>query len=311
MSEIIRQNHSKVNLRDYSKKDKIWDKHKAKADVVAKLYDRFGDSPRDRKRASKVRDCAGTLRFGRDEFGVFHLLEARYCKNYKLCPVCQWRRSLMLKAKFYTNLPEIIRQNPTVRFISLTLTVKNPLLSDLRATLKLMNKAFNNMMKLERMKNVIGYVRNVEVTKPEDEMYCHPHFHILLAVKSTYFKADNYITQAEYRSLWRDSLKVDYLPDVHVSIVRGDINKYVNEVLKYAVKENDIDKNSTWFIKYVEQVHRLRFISTSGILKGVVKEAENDTDDELIKMTDTNGEKAVEILDFKWNRPVKKYQRIK
>lgn len=314
MSEIVRQDGKKVNLRDYSRKDKVWDQHKAKSDMVARLYERFGDSPRDEKRAKRIRDCAGFLRFGLDSIGKLHLVEIHLCKNYKSCMVCQWRRSIMLKAKFNANIPDIIAEYPTARFISLTLTVKNPLLNDLRKTISEMNQAFKRMMKLDAFKDVIGYVRNVEVTKPkEDERYSHPHFHILLAVKSTYFHGSHYITENEYRKFWRDCLRVDYLPDIHVRAIPKDesLDKTVKELLKYSVKESDIDVKSPWFLKYVEQVHRLKFISTSGIFKNVVKDTDPQTDDELIKFSDEPGEEAQEILNFMWNRSVKRYQRTK
>lgn len=313
MSQIVAVNKQKVNLRDISKKDRVWDIHKAKADVVAKMYEIYADNPRDKARSEKVRTCAGYLRFIRDEEFNLHLIQVRYCKNYKLCPICQWRRSLALKAKFYTNMPELLAKHKTVRFIFLTLTIKNPLLSDLRQSIKEMNLGFKNLLKRKELVDAVGYIRNVEVTKPENDLYSHPHFHVLLAVKSTYFKPSHYLTEVKWKNLWRDVMGLDYIPQVDVRIPRTEksLNENIKELLKYPVKEADIDIKSKWFLKYVDQVHRLRFISTAGIFKGIIKDTPL-TDEEMTKYGDDNTDKApLDVLDFSWNRPEKRYKRTK
>ena len=52
---------------------------------------------------------------------------------------CQWRRSLMWKAKAYKILPRIVEAYPSHRFLFLTLTVKNTDITILNQTLKQMN----------------------------------------------------------------------------------------------------------------------------------------------------------------------------
>ena len=309
MSEMVALNHEKVNLKDISHKDKAWDKHKKKADIVSKLYFIYSDNPRDDRRAEKIRDCAGFLRFGRDDTGTLNLIEARFCHK-RACPVCQWRRSLMMKAKFYLNLPDILLKYPNARFIFLTLTVKNCELKDLRTTIQKMNKNFTYLMKQEYFKKVvIGYVKNVEVTKSENGT-AHPHFHVLLAVIPSYFSGEYYKSQIKWRELWKEQMKLDYLPQVDVRIPKAndDTHNYIQELLKYPVKESDIDVRSKWFISYCEQVHHLRFISTGGIFKGIIKEVPV-SDDELINTNPDEGKKAIEIMDFVWNRIDKHYQR--
>lgn len=313
MSEIIAVNKQKVNLRDISRRDKVWDTHKAKADIVSRLYHKYADSPRDHKRSLKIKDCAGFLRFGRDSYdGTLHLIEAHFCHK-RACPICQWRRSLMLKAKFYSNLPQVMNENPKARYIFLTLTVKNCELSELRSTIQMMNKAFDRMMKLEYMKKVVlGYCRNVEVTKADDEK-AHPHFHVLLAVSPSYFSSENYLSQIKWKKLWQECLRIDYSPvvDVRIPQTDQDKNNVVKELLKYPVKEADIDIKSKWFLDYCEQVHHLRFISTGGILKNIVKDIQPQTDQELIKLNEESEDhKITELLDFKWDRPSKHYKRV-
>ena len=52
------------------------------------------------------------------------------------CPVCQWRRSLLWRAVMFQQLPNIQERFPTHRWVFLTLTVKNPPVTELRDTLK-------------------------------------------------------------------------------------------------------------------------------------------------------------------------------
>jgi plasmid rolling circle replication initiator protein Rep len=53
------------------------------------------------------------------------LQTAKFCR-VRHCPVCQWRRSLMWKAKAYKILPRIVEAYPSsYRFLIPTLTIKN------------------------------------------------------------------------------------------------------------------------------------------------------------------------------------------
>ena len=66
---------------------------------------------------------------------------ANFCRN-RLCPMCNWRRSL----KMYSQVSQITDKILTTRksrFIFVTLTVKNPDAEHLTETLDLMNKGFS------------------------------------------------------------------------------------------------------------------------------------------------------------------------
>lgn len=313
LSETVSYNRQKVNLRDISRRDKIWDTKKAKADIVSQLYIKYGNSPRDTSRAQRLKECAGFLTFGRSiEDNSLHLIRAHFCRNWKACPICQWRRSLMYKARFYNNMPQIMANNPKARYIFLTLTIENCLLSELRKTIQLMNKAFSNMTKLVFFKeNFIGYCRNIEVTKANDGK-AHPHMHILLMANPNYFSGKNYKSKIQWQMIWKQCLKVNYNPvlDIRTPDSKKTIEQNVKELLKYPVKESDMELDTKWFYEYCEQVHKLRFISTGGILKDIVKETQQ-TDEELINVNDEHIKAQVsEILDFKWYRKVKHYKRV-
>ncbi|KXB35729.1 Replication protein, partial [Aerococcus christensenii] len=73
--------------------------------------------------------------------------------------------------------------------------------------------AFRKMMQYKKVtRNIIGYLRAVEVTvNPKDGSY-NQHIHALLFVRSSYFKGngENYISQVEWADFWQRALKEDY-----------------------------------------------------------------------------------------------------
>ena len=85
-------------------------------------------------------ECGDTLAFLRDASGKKRLHSANFCRN-RLCPMCNWRRSL----KMYSQVSQItdrILDTKKARFIFVTLTVRNPDGAHLAETLDLMNKGF-------------------------------------------------------------------------------------------------------------------------------------------------------------------------
>jgi hypothetical protein len=122
-------------LSDLSPGDKPWDKHRSFADGVQSHYN--GSEFQDY--SSRVRDCSQLLSFGmtfQDDSSLkLKLKAARFCR-VRHCPVCQWRRSLMWKAKAYKVLPKIVEQYPTHRWLFLTLTIRNVPITSLKEALK-------------------------------------------------------------------------------------------------------------------------------------------------------------------------------
>ena len=150
-----------------------------------------------------------------------------------------------------------------------------------------MNKAFKRMHETIRFKNAIaGFCRIFRNTPSKDDSnFTHPHFHCILAVRSSYFK-NIYIKQYEWQEMWKDALRVDYNPSVDVRIIKSDnekdpIAKVVAEAFKYPMKSSSLDA-ITWqqFQVLYNELFRLRFISYGGILKQY-REALNQDDVEM------------------------------
>jgi plasmid rolling circle replication initiator protein Rep len=299
-------------LTAYSPHDKPWDVHKGQSDDVAAIYNQDQEF---RRLAARIGGCSGHLLFSRKlntETGELSLKlkGARFCR-VRTCPICQWRRSLMWRARFFQAMPEIQSQHPTGRWIFLTLTVKNCPVTDLRSTLTDMNAAWNRLLLRPEFAPIIGWIRTTEVTRGKDGS-AHPHFHSLLMVSSSYFCGKYYVTQNRWRELWRSVMRLDYDPVIDVRTVKGDtIHKSVCETLKYSVKPTDMTDDPAWFIEYTKQTHKLRFIATGGVLKQALKADKPETNDDLLiadNPTDTP-ESDEQLLRFDWNKPTRKYRR--
>ncbi len=306
------------NLSDRSEKDSVWDLHRKDCDLVSGLYFQSAEFERYFER---MEDCSGRLEFNQlldRETGEIKikLTNAHFCR-VRHCPVCQWRKSLMWKAKFYKALPEIEAEYKSARWMFLTLTVENCEITDLKNTLAHMNKAFKKLIKRKHfLKNNLGFVKTTEITRSKDGK-AHPHFHILLMMKSTYFKGTEYMKTSDWAELWRDCLNVSYTPITDIRIVKvkngGDASRSaladaVAETLKYAVKPSDMTKDREWFHELTRQVFKLRFVSTGGVLKDLFKE-ETSEEDLLLLTEEEETDKELGSLYFNWYKTKAKYRR--
>ena len=235
------------------------------------------------KKAERVKDCAEVLEYKQSyETGERNLYKVWFCKS-RLCPMCNWRRAMKHGIQSKKVVAEVIRQKPTVRWLFLTLTVKNVYDGEeLNQSLSDMAKGFNRMMKYVKIaKNLVGFMRATEVTVNDIDNSYNQHMHVLLCVESTYFyNAENYINQNQWIKFWRRAMKLDYDPSVDVSVVRpknkhkSDIQSAIDETAKYPVKDtvfmtDDEEKNLKRLSDLEEGLYRKRLISYGGLLKEV------------------------------------------
>jgi plasmid rolling circle replication initiator protein Rep len=307
-------------LSDLSPDDKPWDIHRAQSDEIAKIYDSVGYDGY----AKRIGECAQLLTYAlkaTDDGEVkLKLREARFCR-VRHCLVCQWRRSLMWRARFFKALPEIQAKYPTGRWIFLTLTVSNCELSELRQTLTWMNAAWQRLIQ-RKVFPALGFVKSVEVTRSPDGT-AHPHFHCLMLVPASYF-SHKYISQAEWANLWQSCLKTDYTPIVDIRSVKpkktalnakpDPLNKAmaqaVCETLKYSVKPGDLLADPKWLDELTKQLQKTRAISIGGCLKEFFSE---DDPEDLINGQIEEEEKTKDevLLLFDWSVIVRRYKKTR
>jgi plasmid rolling circle replication initiator protein Rep len=295
-------------LSDLSPGDKPWDKHRSFADRVQGHYagSKFQDY------ANRVQDCSQLIGFGlamgENDVAKLKLRTAKFCR-VRHCPVCQWRRSLMWKAKAYKVLPKIIEAYPTHRFLFLTLTIRNIDITTLKKSLKEMNTGFRRMSKLKAFP-AIGWLRSTEVTRGRDGN-AHPHFHCLLLVSSSYF-GKNYIKQSEWVEMWRNSMRLDYNPILDVQAVKSGSTpmELIPELLKYCTKESDLVIDREWFLELTQQMHKMRAIATGGVLKEYLRELEEDPQDLIGEGDDDQHVDYSAQLFFGWKKREGKYRLV-
>lgn len=310
----------KETLTALSPNDKPWSIHKAENRQVGKIY--AGVDKHVRK-AERMHVCSGVLEFGDEvnqETGEvkFRLLKAKFCR-VRYCPICQWRRSLLWRAKFYQALPDILGQHPTARFVFLTLTVRNCEVSELRETIQAMNKAWRRLVLRKEFASVMGWVRTTEVTKSENDQ-AHPHFHCLLMVPGWYFSGAAYVKKEDWQRSWKEALRLDYDPIVDVRAVKAKPDKAKKEgleiphdglveTLKYSVKTSDMTSSPEWFVTMTDQTHRLRFIATGGLFKDVLKPEEKITEEDMVHIGEDSANMALvrHIMRFLWEDKANEY----
>lgn len=277
------------------------------------------------KKAHKVQGCADVLRFRKMLDGNTKLYQTWFCKS-RLCPLCNWRRSMKNSGQLKKILTEAHKQQPTGRFIFLTLTERNAVDGvDLKLRLRALTQAFNKLIRYKKVaKNLLGYVRSTEITTNDNGTY-HQHLHVLLFVKSSYFtgNGNNYLSQANWTDLWQKALRSSYKPIVNVEAVRANKSKgkssllaSAQETAKYQVKSADYmtndDKRNQQVIDDLEQaLAGTRQIGYGGLLKLIKKQLKLDDADNG-DLINTDGKQLLEpteseLIVAKWDSQRKNY----
>lgn len=330
-----------VELNDVSKtgRRRDWDGMKVRNQYYAAALEDI-----DPERAKRVGACGEILTFAQTADGL-RLRGAWLCRD-RLCPLCQWRRSLKVGAQMRQIMDKIKADGHNYKYVLLTLTVKNVQGEELSQTLDELGDAFKRLTQRRRVKNATtGWYKAIEIVHDTDEeitwakykkakkyydknglsvgdsnpnydMY-HPHIHAIFAVPAGYFSGGRYINQAEWTSMWQDALRVDYTPSVDVRKIKGDTSAAVAEVAKYAIKSDDYIVPNDWdmTVDTVKLLTRVlanrRFLGYSGIFRDIarqlrLKSVEDDAD--LININEeAPSEAAEQLLSFVWYSGYRKY----
>lgn len=309
----INQNQEEILLdRNKNGKDRNWRGRKV---LSLKLADIFEDLGYKKSLVERVQTCGDVLRFIRREDGSLKLYQAYFCKN-KLCPMCNWRRSMKYAYQTSRIIDEAIKQSPKGRFLFLTLTVKNVEGEALNSTISQLTKSFDRLFRRAKVKkNLLGYLRSVEVTHNEDDNSYHPHIHILMMVRPSYFQSKkDYITQKEWGDMWSQSLKVDYTPMIDIRTVKETgkgLRGAVLETAKYPTKPIKMDiENKQVVDDLYNGLYRKRQLGYGGLFKIIKKQlALDDVENgDLVHTSDDkeNISKGTEIVAI-WNANKQNY----
>jgi len=238
----------------------------------------------------RVRDCGSFLTFWRNEIGEKIFVNSNFCKD-RLCPMCQWRRSINLGSKLGKIFSQIDENEYSVLF--LTLTVRSCKFEDLKPTLDAMFRGFSNLIRNNKKKkskfsnSVVGYFKTLEVTVNRKANTFHPHFHLVLVVRKDYFSnPELYLSQNDFCQMWKKACKLDYLPVVDVRAVKSffslirEVSKYSAKSYEYLTKDFEYDRE---VVKHLRKAfYHKRFISYGGLVDEIRKKLnidENESED--------------------------------
>lgn len=239
-------------LIDYNARGKVrpWARHKAESQIIAMAMQANGEH----SYAMRMSRCADRLWFRRAEDGSLYLDSARFCR-VRLCPMCQWRRSLKIAAQVrdcdaWAQAQRAATGRKPWRHYMLTLTIPNVAAAALGQTLDMLAKAWDKLSRRAPVKRAMrgGYIRATEITYNSESDTYHPHMHILVLCNASYFNSRDYIARDTWLNLWREATGDPSITQLDVRSIKAeekddtkpaDVSPVVAEVCKYTTKASD------------------------------------------------------------------------
>lgn len=303
-----------------------WTPKKVQNSVLTQVYDNLSDKLGfSTQKIERVSNCGSYLEFHNTASG-YKLKMANFCRD-RLCPMCQWRRSLKMFSQVSKCCDFIISdpQYSEVKFAFLTLTVRNAKSQDLKETIDKLLSAYwklTHKTKLFRKSIILGSMRSIEVTYNTYRKDWHPHIHVILVLSSEYFCKENYLTQKQWSELWASCIDVSYNPVIDIRVIKNyhvgndvqinqdAIKKAVAEVAKYSVKGSDFlfPDDLGYSEELVKILHPAlsgrRLYGFTGLFNDVRKKLNLDDPDDgdLVHLDDEsmNTEIADQVITYHW-----------
>ena len=313
--DLVKNQEAEI-LIDLSEAGKIkpWSEKASKTRVLADIYDEINPG-----KAERLRNCASFLDYYVCDNGKKRLVNANFCR-VRLCPMCVWRRTLKIFSQT-SAIMNVINNEFQYEYIFLTLTMKNCEPEDLSEAIDNMMLAWNKFSKYKAFKQAVkGFYRGFEVThnldvSSKDYDTFHPHFHAILAVKKSYFKSKDYLSQEKWTNLWAKALGIAYDPIVYVKKIKGNTVLAVAEVAKYAVKDGDyiIPKDEQMTLKTVKLLDvvlaKRRFVSFGGIFKDIHRRLnlDNPEDGDLVLYNNQPDLPDYKLVTYIWHSGYRQY----
>jgi hypothetical protein len=266
----------------------------------------IGKDPALRDVAAAIGNCASALDLlleqPPDQPPYAHLKSSVVC-NRRLCPWCEWRRSLRWKRRIESGLNLLAESNPTHRPVLLTLTVRNCEIGALGETIEHLSRSWHRLIKrsffptdlwLRRTEVTFPARFQTEIRRPQTSTeegpamgqlcgpMAHPHIHALLMVRPSYF-SHGYVKQTAWQQEWWDAARLDYCPVVDVRAIttaasrRWDGNVYkaaAQEVGKYVCKATDYIAVKDQLPEVHRQLAHHRLIACSSPMRAFISDAE-------------------------------------
>jgi plasmid rolling circle replication initiator protein Rep len=282
--------------------------------------------PLTRDTALAIANCAQRLNLRFDlengQLGRAKLVNGLLC-NRRLCPFCEWRRTRAWRARLLRGLQSFRTEQPKLRALFLTLTVRNCQLYELRDTISHLHSSYKRLS-LIRDFPTTAWFRRTEVTLsakpgiggPLLGSSAHPHIHALLLVRPSYFSRD-YWPQLRWQQEWQMAARLDYPPVVDIRRAHSKRQAEVKltdtdfaavlEAAKYSTKAADLLSLGTLLPIFHSEMKHLRLYGVSRSLQRHIKEQEVVTDELLDEVSSDAGNLHFSAV-AKWFDAIEEYQ---
>ena len=300
-----------------------WEYHRQKTSIIVKKLRKASQKYTFPEwRVIRMADCSKIISYVYcPACGSMHIAKAWLCRD-RLCPTCAWRLSLKRIWEMTQTLNYLsIWQDSACKVAMLTLTMKNVKLADIDKAITEMLDAWKLMTKRRPFKAAVkGFCRSVELTKGTNGTW-HPHIHALLWFDVSY-QCD--IKQKEWAEMWRQSLKVDYIPIVDIRAAYSKNNNVSDtwdkllsatvEATKYVMK-NDIllQCSPKQLVELAAALKNKLLVSYGGIIRDArraLKLKDKDQPDEISERTLECPKCSAEMLEvtFAWAESANVYE---
>lgn len=206
-----------------------------------------------------------------------------FCKK-RYCPICNNHRSRKFYAKMNKRMAELKQDTryKATKYFFITLGTAPTPAENITNKIDAINKAYKKLVRNRKISNYnLGYIRALEIKYKTNNTF-NIHLHLIIAVKSTYIKKDNYLSSKKWQELWQKYLNVAYIPDAKVKTpqkeefakIAGYIGKgsnlqfgIENEFLNnfYNVGLDEDTKKDIYY--YLTSISNRKFYTSTGILK--------------------------------------------
>lgn len=285
------------------------------AAVYAEIYSRT-DASSFQRRAATTAQCGTFLEYRVSAQGR-RLAGANFCRD-RLCPMCAWRRSLKIFAQV-SRVMDALQQSDSYDFLFLTLTIRNRPGGDLPDAVQQLYDGWRKLYHKNAVfrQQVCGTFRALECTRNQQTGEYHPHLHVILAVRPSYWAGRNYIPQRGWARMWQAVCGLDYCPIVDVRRIKPGsrgLAGAVAEVAKYSVKSQDylhgtMDEQVAGVLDYLVALSGRRLCSFTGCFADVRRQLRIDDDPVDGDLLDVDGsglrdDVAYMVVRYRWQAGV-------
>lgn len=270
----------------------------------------------------RIANCSLRLKldvFDDDGLGPRDRLTAARVCNHRLCPFCEWRRTRVWRKRLLEGVAALQSDHPKLTPLMLTLTTRSEPLESLRAQVGEMNRAWNRLAQTTAFPTAYWFRRTeISISSKNGPTYmAHPHFHVLLFVRPSYFST-GYISQLRWQQMWQMAARLDYPPVIDVrraykkstsgSRDLSDVQASTLEACKYATKASSLLELGPALPEFSSQVKGLRYYSVSRALSSYLQTGDvtsADLMDEDVSITNPDVPYWKCIAD--WHEDVKEF----